>query len=196
MENFDFSFSIQCSKKGVIRGLRDYYWYIHAPRIIFQLIFALFTLILGLTQIEGIDFIYLGFSGIILFFALFEFPLFVKRVLNIIKPTGVFENETYFHFFENKFLNRCGENETTIPYNAFTGYFRFRNSLFLLMGNQLFSSAFEKTLFKDRFDDFISCIDRAGVKPVKFLTFKRWWVTFAVFAACVLYVLFTRLILF
>jgi hypothetical protein len=70
---------------------------------------------------------------------------------------------------------------------GFTGYFRFNKTIYLLAGKQYFASGFSEFLFADKIDDFIACLEKSGVKPVKFWAIRRWLKTFiliAIFAIC------------
>ena len=191
MENFEHSFSVKSSEKKAAQALWNYYLYIYAPRLAIMIIYGLSAIFLGAASFDH-DFaavmIPLGFAG--LFCTLVEFPIYRSRVLKVTRPTGVFEKETFWHFYSDKFFSRCGENEQTSLYNTFTGYFRFRNSVFLLMGNQLFACGFAEHLFEDKLDGFLGCLEQAGVKKIKFFTIKRWLSGIMISVLCIAYCIF------
>ena len=184
MENFEHSFSIQGNRKRIADALWFYYLYVYAPRMVRMFICALCFLFSGVKQGELIFLLLAAAFAIIL---VVEFPIFLRRVLKAVAPTGVFDKETHFHFYANKFSNRCGKNENVTEYSSFTGYFRYRKAIFLLMGNQLYSCGFAEKMFGDKIGAFVSCLNQSGVKPLSFFSLKRWGLSITISALFILY---------
>ena len=187
MEYFEHSFTVQGSEQKVTQSLWDYYLYIYAPRIIRMIYTALCFLVFGLTDNTDFSLFFFMISGTVFCIFLLEFPVFRNRVLNVIKPMGTLENESFYHLYETKYITRCGENENTAEYRSFTGYFRFKNKIFLLMGNQLFSGCFAESVLEGKEEAFIAALEKSGVKRVKFFALKRWAFTLAVILFFALY---------
>ena len=185
MTDFEHSFNKRANKKWFACALLDYYLFIYAPRMVTMLSVSLFMLFLGITQFSA-DLSQMALMIACIGFAcmIFEFPVFLFRVFKVVTPTGTFDKDSYLHFYPKKFLCRCGENESVTEYSTISGYFRFRNRIFLLMGGQMFFAVFREVLFEGKMNDFISSLEASGVRKVNFFSLKRWGVTFGLIILC------------
>lgn len=183
MPEFDFSFTCVSRKKRFVAALGIYYIYIYAPRIVRNIFLALLFLAFGTMALTPDNHIFLVLSGVMFLVTLAEFPVYCRRMLDVTAPLGVFDKESYLHFYSDRVVCRCGENESTTTYSSFTGYFQAGNALILMMGKNLFSSCFGVERFEGRLPELTACLDAAGVKKVKFFTVRRWLVTVIAMAA-------------
>lgn len=174
MEQFELEFTEKSTKKELGISLWLYFRYIYAPNIINMWFWAL--VMLWLEYSEKIDLpVSLGLVALFMvIFSLVWFPNYRRQILAAMQPQGVFAKEAELHFYHNKLSYKCGENQSTIEYSSFTGYFRSQGKIILLQGKQLFGCSFKESQFGDKLDDFIACIEQAGVKKAKFFTIKRW----------------------
>ena len=183
MPEFDFSFTCVSRKKRFVAALGIYYIYIYAPRIVRNIFLTLLCLAFGTMALTPDNHIFLVLSGVMFLVTLAEFPVYCRRMLEVTTQFGVFDKESYLHFYSDRVVCRCGENESTTTYSSFTGYFQAGNALILMMGKNLFSSCFGVERFEGRLPELTACLDAAGVKKVKFFTVRRWLVTVIAMAA-------------
>ena len=177
MPEFDFSFTCISRKKQFVAALWMYYIYIYAPRIVRNIFMTVLCLVFGTMALSPDNHIFLFFAGVMLLVTLAEFPVYCRRMLEVTTPLGVFDKESHLHFYSDRMVCRCGENESTTTYSSFTGYFQFGGVLVLMMGKNLFSSCFGVERFEGRLPELTACLDAAGVKKVKFFTVRRWLFT-------------------
>ena len=174
MEQFELEFTEKSTKKELGRSLWLYFRYIYAPNIINMWFWAL--VMLWLEYSEKIE-LPISFELVALFMVIFSlvwYPNYRRQMLAAMQPKGVFDKEAELHFYHNKLSYKCGENQSTIEYSSFTGYFRSQGKIILLQGKELFGCSFKESQLGNKLDDFIACIEQAGVKKAKFFTIKRW----------------------
>ena len=172
----DFKYSKKIEKKEVVSSLWNYYTFIYAPRIAFFLVnIVFFSYAAWYMQ----DYAITACAAVYGLVFLIEFPLFCKRILEVIAPTGIFDHVTELHFSDHILTTTCGLNTSSTEYKSFTGYFCKKNTIFLLMGKHLFSSAFSKEIFPDQGEELLRCLENDGVKPVHFLFRKAWLIAAA-----------------
>ena len=174
MEQFELEFTEKSTKKELGISLWLYFRYIYAPNIINMWFWAL--VMLWLEYSEKIE-LPISFELVALFMVIFSlvwYPNYRRQILAAMQSQGVFDKEAELHFYHNKLSYKCGENQSTIEYSSFTGYFRSQGKIILLQGKQLFGCSFKESQFGDKLNDFIACIEQAGVKKAKFFTIKRW----------------------
>lgn len=185
MADFEHTFTRRSDKKQFAAALLNYYLYIYAPRMITMFTVSLFWIFLCMTQFaQDLRQVMIMIAGVGFACMIFEFPVFMYRVFKVVTPMGTFEKDTYFHFYANKLLCRCGENENVTEYRTVSGYFRFRKRIFLLVGGQMFFAVFSESLFDDKINDFISALADSGVKKVKFFSPERWGVSLGFIILC------------
>ena len=174
MEQFELEFTEKSTKKELGRSLWLYFRYIYAPNIINMWFWAL--VMLWLEYSEKIE-LPISFELVALFMVIFSlvwYPNYRRQILAAMQSQGVFDKEAELHFYHNKLSYKCGENQSTIEYSSFTGYFRSKGKIILLQGKELFGCSFKESQLGDKLDDFIACIEQAGVKKANFFTIRRW----------------------
>lgn len=174
MEHFELAYKDKTTEKETSCSLWIYFRYIYAPNIINMWFWALVITLLDITRNIGFPFPLQLISLFMVIYSLVWFPNYRRQMLAAMRPHGIFNKESELHFYSNKLEYQCGENQSTVEYSSFTGYFRCRGEIFLLQGKQLFGCSFTESKFGDKLDDFIACLEQSGVKKVRFFTIKRW----------------------
>ena len=172
MKQFEIVYKDKTTEKETGRSLWLYFRYIYAPNIINMWFWALVIMLLDITS--NIEFPLQLISLFMVIYSLVWFPNYRRQMLAALRPHGIFNKESELHFYSNKLEYQCGENQSTVEYSSFTGYFRSRGEIFLLQGKQLFGCSFTESKFGDKLDYFITCLEQAGVKKVRFFDIKRW----------------------
>lgn len=174
MEQIILSFTERSEEKELGRSLWLHFRFIYAPHVINMWFWALVMAWLEFSEKIELP-VSLGLVALFMvIYSLVWFPNYRRQVLAAMRPRGVFDKEAELHFYNNKLSYKCGENQSTIEYSSFTGYFRSQGKIILLQGKQLFCCSFKESQFGDKLDDFIACIEQARVKKAKFFTIKRW----------------------
>ena len=173
MEQFEHYYTDKTTEKETSRSLWLYFRYIYAPNVVNMWFWALVILALDFSGKAALPFS-IGIALFMVIFSLVWFPNYRRQMLAALRPHGIFNKESELHFYSNKLEYQCGENQSTVEYSSFTGYFRSRGEIFLLQGKQLFGCSFTESKFGDKLDDFIACLEQAGVKKVRFFAIKRW----------------------
>ena len=174
MEHFELAYKDKTTEKETSCSLWIYFRFIYAPNIINMWFWALVITLLDITRNIEFPFPLQLISLFMVIYSLVWFPNYRRQMLAAMRPHGIFNKESELHFYSNKLEYQCGENQSTVEYSSFTGYFRCRGEIFLLQGKQLFGCSFTESKFGDKLDDFIACLEQAGVKKVGFFTIKRW----------------------
>lgn len=184
MEKFEHCITTPvCDEKSLTAALWNFYIFLYTPGIICKISGALFVIFLSWV----LNFTFTPVCvAVFLAFELMVFPNYRKRMLELLRTTGIFDKECVYHFFENKYHFRIGDKEDTAEYSSFTGYFRFRNTIFLLRGKRLFGGCFPENLFEDKLDEFLACLEQSGVKQLNFFSLKHWLATLLFLAGIII----------
>lgn len=174
MEQFELTFTEKSEEKEFGRSLWIYFRFTYAPHVINMWFWALVMVWLEFSEKIELPVSLILVALFMVIYSLVWFPNYRRQILAAMRPGGVFDKEAELHFYPNKLSYKCGENQSTIEYSSFTGYFRNQGKIILLQGNQLFGCSFKESQFGDKLDDFIACIEQAGVKKAKFFSIKRW----------------------
>ena len=189
MPDLDFEFTSVSRKGSFIRALWMYYLYIYAPRMVRHLLLVILCLLAYIYYSR--DYVILMLGGMSVLITLAEFPVYCRRMVDVMSRLGFFGKENHVHLYSDRVYSRCGGNESTTSYSSFSGYFQVGDFIILTMGKNLFSSCFSKDVLAGHTPELVACLEAAGVKRIKFFTIKRWLFA-AVFAVILLLCIFIR----
>ena len=168
----DIQYTRQNSVKNLIYALWNYYLFIFAPRKVWQCCLAI--LLFWFAAIHPSDELLIFIAIIHVGLTVIDFPLFAFRMIKQLKFYGVFEHETTIRITSNGIETSCNGNVVNSKFDSFSGYFIWKNTVWMLGANSAFAGAFTLKKMPDDGKEFIELLRENNLKRVSFFTVKRW----------------------
>lgn len=188
----EIDYSYQGKVQSTIATLWHYYIYIYAPRVINHLLSAGILLLVDpcVSMPDGLEFMTLWCAGVLFALTVAEFPVYCYRVVKIARSSGAYEELTHIKLNdESVYIERGSDNGNT-SLRSLSGYFMYRNRLFLLVGGKSLMCAINLNEIPGGGEKAVAIMEKSPVKKLRFVTFRRWLFTgiLLILAVLIIYV--------
>lgn len=173
---------IEYTYKGKILNtavtLWHYYIYIYAPRVINNLLSAgIFFLLYPCLGTETYGNILFGFAIILFGVSIAEFPAFCYRYIKFARSCRAYEIPTRIKLNEEMLVIERGSDSGNTGLQSMSGYFIYRNRLFLLVGGKSLMCAINLKEIPNGMETARAIMVNSPVRRWKFLRFRNWCFT-------------------
>lgn len=188
----EIDYSYQGKVQSTIAALWHYYIYIYAPRVINHLLSAGILLLVDpcVSMPDGLEFMTLWCAGVLLALTVAEFPVYCYRVVKIARSSGAYEELTHIKLNEESLYIERGSDNGNTSLRSLSGYFMYRNRLFLLVGGKSLMCAINLNEIPEGREKARAIMEKSPVKKLCFVTFRRWLFTgiLLILAVLIIYV--------
>ncbi len=194
----EIDYSYQAKVWNTIVTLWHYYMYMYAPRVINNLLSAgiLFLVDPCISMPDGLEFMLVWCAGVLIVVSAAEFPVFCWRCIKMARSCGAFDTVTRVSLNEKTLVIRRGNDSGNTSLQSLSGYFIYRNRLFLLFGGKSLMCAINLNEIPENEDCARRIIAKSPVRKQKFLSFRNWYFTLIllVLAALIIFVQYSDIV--
>ena len=164
----------QIEEAEIKRCWEKVFFALYAPMYVRYALYAVVFCMCGLLLRLEFNFIFYALAVGYLLAILSWYPRTWKIYREVFRKTGQLEKPTTVHLTDTFMEVACGENSAKNEYSIFSGYIELKDEI-ALINQKTIAATIRKKDFADGGEEFMQCLEKAGVRRIDFWGVKRWW---------------------
>lgn len=164
----------QIEEAEIKRRWRKVFFALYAPMYVRYTLYVVVFCLCGVLLRLEFNFIFIALAVGYLLAILSWYSRTWKIYREVFRKTGQFEKPTTLHLTDTFMEVACGENYAKNEYSIFSEYIELKDEI-ALINQKTIAATIGKEDFTDVGEEFMQCLEKAGVRRIDFWGFRRWW---------------------